>query len=108
MGSTTAASTSTGRRWIAGLAVLAVSCAASAAALELLSAQLFHEADEFNRTIDSSAPIPDDVSRYYNHLWDVSFGLQNAIGPLGGTAILAVLTLLAVLALRWERQRAIS
>jgi hypothetical protein len=90
--------------WPAALVALAAACLGLATALELRSAELFHEADEFNRSLTGSDPIDVETSDYFDSVWRLSGALHEVAGPLLAGAALAVLALLVVLALRWERR----
>jgi hypothetical protein len=88
------------RARIAGLAAVAVACLGLATGLGWWAAALFHEVDEFYRS--SAGDDPPDVARYYDQLSHSSNAMQSVMSPLLAGAVLAVLALLIVLALRWE------
>jgi hypothetical protein len=90
--------------WPAGLVALGGVCAGLGAGLELQSALLFHEADEFYRSLTGSDPNTVESSQYYDTLWLRSAVLHQVVSPLIAGGVLAVLALLATLALRWERR----
>ena len=91
-------------RWLAALGALAVACLGVAVWLGRWAAELFHEVDEFYRS--SAVERPEEVYRYYDTLSNNSWAMQGILTPLLSGAVLAVLTLLTVLALRWERRAA--
>lgn len=93
-----------GMLWPAALAGLAVACLGLGAVLELQSALLFHEADEFYRSLTGSDPNTVETSEYFDTVWLRSTVLHQVVSPLVAGGVLAVLALFAVLALRWERR----
>ena len=90
--------------WPAALVAVAVACAGLGAVLELQSALLFHEADEFYRSLAGSDPNTVETSEYFDRVWLRSTVLHQVVSPLMAGGMLALLALLAVLALRWERR----
>jgi hypothetical protein len=90
-------------RWLVGLGALAAAALGGAVGLGLGAAVLFHEADEFFRSTDGTTVYPDDVQRYYSAISTNSYVLQDATSPLAAGGILALVALLTVLAVRWER-----
>lgn len=90
--------------WLAGLIALGVTCTAAAVAVELRSAALFNEVDEFSRSLTGAEPLSIEESEYVDSLWRWSGTLHQAVSPLAAGAVLAAIALFAVLALRWERR----
>lgn len=87
---------------IAALAAVAVTCTAVAVWLSWWAAGLFHEMDEFYRS-SASNEAPDEVYRYYDTISRNSYAMQAVLGPLCAGIVFAIITAVAVLALRWER-----
>lgn len=90
--------------WIAGLGAIATVCAGLVVALNWWAALLFHEADLFYRADNGAQTYPDRVYSYYTSLSVSSYALHDATAPLAAGAVFAVLGVLAVLAVRWDRR----
>jgi hypothetical protein len=90
--------------WPDGQVALAAGCLALAAAFELRAAELFHEADEFYRSLSGGEETPVEITDHYDDVWRLSGTLHFVASPLLAGAVLAVLGLFAVLAIRWERR----
>lgn len=93
-----------GMRWPAGLAALGAVCLGLGTALEVWSAALFHEADEFGQDFTGAEQLSDEQNRYYASLWQTSSALHEVVSPMVAGGVLAVVGLLAVLAIRWQRR----
>jgi hypothetical protein len=90
------------RRAVAGLIVAAGGCAVVAVVLVLATIGLL-EASGVYRAGSSIGLAPDpDQERLANAAW----ALEQAVAPLAGGALLAVIAILALLALRRELRRA--
>ena len=91
-------------RWIVGLAGVAATATGLAFGLGVWAAALFHEVDEFYRHSDGTTVYSDEINRYYATLQQSSYTMQAVCTPLLLGGMIAVLTLLALLAVRWERR----
>jgi hypothetical protein len=91
-------------RWIAGLVGLAAVCLGMTIWLGAWGAQLFHESDEFYRGDNGAQQYPDEVYVYYQTISTNSYVMHDLQTPLSAGAVMALLALLCVLAVRWDRR----
>ena len=90
--------------WLAGLAALALSAGTLAVLVSWWSADLASQADAFFFNQTGAETISEEVYRYWGTFSENAYTLQTLVTPLLIGAATAVLALLAVLALRWERK----
>jgi hypothetical protein len=95
-------------RWLAGLAALCAACLGLAIWLGAWGAQLFHESDEFYRGDNGGAQYPDEVYEYYQTISTNSYVMHDLQTPLLAGAVMALLALVTVLALRFEQREGAS
>ncbi|MEO8262594.1 MAG: hypothetical protein ABI566_08480 [Pseudolysinimonas sp.] len=91
------------RPWLIGLGMLTVATVGVGTSLVWWSADLQLQVDEYYRTLTGTDPISLETSDYWNGISGASFLLQSTASPFLAGGVVAGVTLLAVLARRWDR-----
>jgi hypothetical protein len=90
--------------WLAGLLLLAVVATGLATGLVVWASDMYVKADEFYRSLTGEEIAP-AVSEYWDRQFTMSHAIRDFVPPLFVGALLAVLTVLAVLARQWRPVR---
>jgi hypothetical protein len=88
--------------WMAGLIALAVATLGVATWVLWWGSDLLFQVDRFYRTSNGSESI--EVSSFYDRIGSNAFAMTNVASPLLAGTVVAVFGIIAVLALRWQRQ----
>lgn len=89
-------------RWVAGLIALAVVTFGVAVWVLWWGSDLLRQVDVFYRTSNGSESI--EVSSFYDRIGSNAFAMTTVSSPLLAGTVLAAFGVIAVFALRWERQ----